>query len=469
MTPKSKYATPTRKSYLDTLVQQKIIKPTSRDWLTGALDPFHDFQFNPQGLPDQFSGSSVVQFIKRKVSILPPAGLAADAKWDAHIFTAPLMKTMDGKPIGVAPGYWTDPDLFTAAIGTVNVHVVPTGQPSLPNEFPIPITLPFPGRQTISPCDDGNDYSLMRLIGGGFEIHNDTADLYKNGSATVYAQPSAIELDHGVFGIDGIDPGYATGLGVWNKSRMPPSTISEATSNVNSITWSAADGCYVPFLLDIDECDFRQASAVPFAMTKVDSSVDFYSVSPAYGTALQLGPFGALAPVLVPAAPVRMASLETCGAYFTGLSSQTSLTLDVRFIVEVAPTAANTTLVSLASPSSEYDPDALVLYSRACRELPAGVKVSMNAGGDWWRIVSGAINWAAPIISKMGPYGAAAAGVAKGVQVIGDTVATHRQERRGTGNPRPPDPNAGQLKLGKKPKAQPPKKGAKTRTGLKMA
>lgn len=435
MTLVPKYANPTRKSYMDSLVQQKVIKPSSRDWLTGALDPFHDFQFTPEGLPDQFSGSSVVQFIKRKVTIQPPEGLLATEKWDAHIFTAPLLTKHDAAPMAAGPGGMYNEDLMTCSLGTLNAFVVKSGLPTLPNALPS-ITTPFPGRQVLSPCDEGNTFSLMRLIGGGFEVHNDTAELYKNGSVTVYSQPSTIESDFGcVYAKDGAT--QLSNLGAFNKSRMPPSTIGEATANVNSTTWSAAEGCYVPFLLDVAKLDFSQSSAIPLVMVKVDNS-DNYGAYPAWGIKTENGvppPFIDGATVGQRAIePVRLAHLETSGAYFTGLSPETILTLDVRFIVEVAPTAANTTLISLATPSSEYDPDALVLYSRACRELPAGVKVNMNAAGDWWRIVSGAIKFAAPVVAKLGPYGAGIAAAASGVSAIGDAAQEMRQQRKADKN-----------------------------------
>lgn len=423
----NKYATPTRKSYLDTLVLNKVIKPSSRDWLTGALDPFHDFQFTPEGLPDQFAGSTVVQFIKRKITINAPTTLVAGDKWDAHIFISPTMVSRAFQGCTSSPGTLNSDGAYTHQLGTVSVVKVKSGTPTLPNTIPFPPPAVFQA-QVLSPCDNGNDFSLMRVIGGGFEIHNDTAELYKNGSVVVYAQPTQRDIDYGVANFVG-SPQHQ---GNWYRTRSPPATVSDATSNINSVTWSAAEGCYVPFLLDMEDMDFRQATAIPMVMNKVDSSLD-YAFTPAITNSLAATGDDSN---IKASEPMRYAGLETTGAYFTGLSFESILTLDVRFIVEIAPTPANTTLISLATPSSEYDPEALVLYSRACRELPAGVKVSMNAGGDWWKIVSGAINYAAPIVAKMGPYGAAISAGAQGIRVIGDTVQKAREGRRGTQNPR---------------------------------
>lgn len=414
--PVYKPAAPTKSSYLDTLVAGKAITTDSKDWLTGALDPFHDFNYSPEGLPDQYSGSTVVQFIKRKHTIVAPSTLADGQKWDCHIYTAPIMTSETALAALHNPGYIGVPNTsLTRGLGTLNVCRVVSDANTVYDSG---------NYANFSPCDNGNDFSMMRIIGGGFEVHNDTAELYKNGSITVYSQASEscsrfVTADRGL---------ELDMVGVAQQARLPPVTIAEATSLVNARTWSALDGCYVPFILDVRQSEFQQATASPLILNKVDSSAAYGALTTALVTNFER--VNAESTALRATSPLRSAGLETVGAYFTGLTKETVLTLDIRFIVEVAPTAANTTLTSLASPSSRYDPTALELYSRAVRELPPGVKVSMNAAGDWWRIVSSAIRLAAPIVSKMGPYGQAAAAAAQGIQAIGDRVLEQRLNKK---------------------------------------
>lgn len=370
----------------------------------------------------------MVQFIKKKVTITAPAGFAAGDKWDCHIFSLPIMTSQVGRPGTIAPGKITLSATNAGSFATVNINKGVTGVGLLPNNVTWAPPLGF-ASSGYSPCDNANDYSMMRLIGGGFEVHNDTADLYKQGSVTVYAQPTDSQSDFGV--IQYSPTSYAASL--WDKTRMPPIDIQSATSNVNSVTWSAADGCYVPFQLDTENLHFSQATAIPLISAFADSSLPGFSPTPAWGVETDRASFAdASAAVTVGRAdqPLRRAGIETTGAYFVGLGYDTVLTLDMRFIVEVAPTPANTTLISLATPSSEYDPEALILYARSVRELPPGVKVTMNAAGDWWRMVSGAINYAAPIVSKFGPYGTAIAGAARGAQMVGDTIQQVRNENK---------------------------------------
>lgn len=413
--------------------------------MTGALDPFHDFQYHPEGVPDQYSGPSVVQFLKRKITISKPAALAAGAQWDAHFFTAPIMKTMNGVAGAYLPGNYREYTAWAGSLGTVNVVTCLSGGRSLPltvNDSP-PTNYTS---QSFSPCDLGNDYSMMRIIGGGFEVHNDTAELYLNGSVSVYSQPNESDFQFTVLGIAG-----DSGSGGLHKTRMPPSILSEAVSNVNSRTWEAKHGTYTTFQLDIEKLGFEQATGQPVVMCKTDQSLDYVLASPTFSSDCELVaqpdglyPFKAFRSVV----PVRRAAIETSGAYFTGLDEHSVLTLDIVFIVEIAPTPANQTLISLATPSALYDPEALVLYSRALRELPPGVKASMNASGDWWKMVSGAINFVAPVLAKMGPYGAAAAGAARAGQIVGNSVIEVRrqkqerreaeQAKRNTSQPRAP-------------------------------
>lgn len=409
---------PTKSSYLDTLVAGKAITIDSKNWLIGALDPFHDFNFSPEGLPDTYSGPTVVQFIKKKLILTAPAGTVGT--WDAHIFTAPLMSTENGSYGLYEPGVFSIPAPAELPMGTINAYCVPAGTKSLPIKGTTAYTAPYELR-CISPCDNGNDYSMMRIIGGGFEVHNDTPELYKNGTVSVYSQASQYEKEFTRFSY-AVDTDFG---GDASKARMPPQYANDAVQLVNTRTWSALDGCYVPFVLDLSRSHFQQATSAPLILNEVDSSAAYGTTTAAFVLNIE-----EVNGYYRSKSPLRMAGLETVGAYFSGLTKETVLTLDVRFIVEVAPTQANTTLVSLASPSSQYDPLALELYSRAVRELPPGVKVSANAAGDWWRVVSGAIKVASPIASKFGPYGQAASAIMSGAGVIGDRIVENRLKKK---------------------------------------
>ena len=91
------------------------------------------------------------------------------------------------------------------------------------------------------------------------------------------------------------------------------------------------------------------------------------------------------------------------GAYFTGLSAQTSLTVTMRAFVEVFPSPGNP-LVPLAHPSSPYDAKVLQCYSEIMSELHAGYPVRDNAAGDYFRKAYAALKHAISI-GRMIPGG----------------------------------------------------------------
>jgi len=82
--------------------------------------------------------------------------------------------------------------------------------------------------------------------------------------------------------------------------------------------------------------------------------------------------------------PTVVPEMMVSGAYFTGLSEQTKLTLTLRVFVEVFPAAGNA-LVPLAHPSNPYDAKALQCYQEIMSHMRSGYRVDDNAFGDYFR------------------------------------------------------------------------------------
>lgn len=412
---------PTRKSFLDNLVNSSTITPDSRNFLIGALDPFHDFEYTAKGVPDMFAGNSVIQFLKRQVTISKPAGLAAGKNWDCHICTFPLLDTRAFSNYSASYSNFvqSDPTVVHMQLGTVSVLSGESGTPLLPDGAtwnPVAYT-----SQGFSPSDNGNEFSLQRIAGIGYEATNTTAELYLNGSVTCYSQPQEIQDNWMQYSASEV-------FGAHNVGRLPPVNITQANSNINSVTWAAKEGCYVPVRMDLADTKFQLASAKVLAFKSVDSTGD--DQSPAI--VMDGDSTGSNTPVFA-SEGYRLAGLETCGSYFTGLTPETTITLTIRFIVEVAPTPANQTLISIAKPAAEYDPAALVLYTRAVRELPPATMLKNNADGDWWKVISGAIRTAAPLLGTMGPtagiVGKLAVGAVNGIDFARHSVNTVRNSQ----------------------------------------
>jgi hypothetical protein len=106
---------------------------------------------------------------------------------------------------------------------------------------------------------------------------------------------------------------------------------------------------------------------------------------------------------------------HTIGAFFTGLSNQSSLTVTLNCWIEYFPSPIDQSLVVLATPSPRYDLIAQEIYSEALADMPVGVMVKENGLGDWFKdTVAKVSSWAAPALSAVPhPLAQAAASAAK--------------------------------------------------------
>jgi len=236
---------------------------------------------------------------------------------------------------------------------------------------------------------DNNGKSMMRLIAGGFEVHNDTPSLTKGGNVCVYSMPN----DHIKRQVV-VRGSLANGLGTTSVMRTPPTSPTEAALLGDARNWEAAEGCYVPIRLHLeDDTSFHPYETDILSMRYNDEPLALSGTW--FSTALS-ATFDTEEPSKAYASyndiPWRKAPIETTGAYFSGLDETTVLTLDLRFIVEIAPTHANTAMVSMASPSAPYDPKALACYTNCQMSLPPGVPVRFNDKGKWWQMVLKAVN-----------------------------------------------------------------------------
>lgn len=96
---------------------------------------------------------------------------------------------------------------------------------------------------------------------------------------------------------------------------------------------------------------------------------------------------------------------DTSGVHFTGLSYASTLTVNVRWLIERMPGPRESDLVVLATPSASYDPLALELYTRCLGDMPPGVMLSENPLGEWFRsALSKVADWAPKIGNVVGNF-----------------------------------------------------------------
>jgi hypothetical protein len=107
---------------------------------------------------------------------------------------------------------------------------------------------------------------------------------------------------------------------------------------------------------------------------------------------------------------------DTSGVHFTGLSYTTTLTVNVRWLIERIPGPNEADLVVLATPSASYDSLALELYTRCVNDMPPGVMLSENPLGEWFRdALSKVSDWAPKVGNALGTF-------IPGASIIGNGV-----------------------------------------------
>jgi len=375
-------------------------------WVTRALDPFHDYNVQIAGMPDHDTEPTAIQTLRRKITITKPSGLAAGAKFDVHIFTLPILETLKVRELGptsrahLYDGIDTGTSEFDA--GTVNVQIVESGS----NTFPGDGAYGSVGVRSVQALsvNDNNGLSQKKIIGGGFEIHNDTSALNMGGSCLVYTQPQS-----DVHQLTLVSSNGASALpAAVHKGRAPPVNIGSASQIPNSKTWQASEGCYVPFRLDIAKGSEFKPKSVDLPAYVVNDDVGSDLTGGVVAEASSSTGMRYLSPGLT--SGCHHAPIETVGAYFTGLPEDSVLTLDVLFLVEVCPTSANPALLSLVRPTAFFDPTALELYCRTVAAIPAGTPVANNNTGSWWRMVKDVARQVMPYVGAAAPIVLSATG-----------------------------------------------------------
>jgi hypothetical protein len=380
---------------MDRLMKRELptLTKKGREWLKAAIDPFHDTVETVQGFPDPQGGYSIQLCVKRSITVTKPKLLPPGATWDAHICLTGLLldtpiqtatcQTVSGLTI---PSVQTRTDLIDPAntIGTVTVVTEVTGQPTMPSFVtPFNPTSPTLAMRSVSPVRidpltgqavDGFLGGRARLNFAGFEVVNTTAPLYASGAVTAYNQLGA--PDKQMFQ----DYGEATPY--WVQSA-PPANHKEAMLLQGARQWRAAEGCYVVGQFAGVQLPATQPEGAGFLWLGGDVDPGTQGAPGVYNYGVVLkDDFGvptAVCPTFVKTAPIL-----GHGAYFTGLSEQTVLTLNARFGIEMFPTEKDPIAMLASSMSPYYDPASLEAYQRIIFDMPPGVPLSENFTGEWF-------------------------------------------------------------------------------------
>jgi len=402
---------------LNRLAAETGLSAPAVEWLKTALDPFHDTPLNCTGVPDSVIGNSVVQCIKSSVNISAPTGLAPDTNWAVHVqmepffanSATPLQFVAANQTTGNVGSFLQMPNIATdfRPVYPVNILSYPDNDVSdFSNPFvPFPSTAGYATTQfNLNANYTDGDY---RVVSQGFEVLNTTADLTRQGLCTVYRTPVPTFLDTSVANFGFLKTDVA---GQWCQGAQvlvidgPPANINDALKLPNTKQWKASEGCYVT--AHINDCDIpvNNNSWVQPLVQRLGSGGGVSQFNSPRPSVVTLGDFS------YPSfREISWAPMDISGAFFTGLSPSTTLTINWNIYIERFPSKLQGDLVVIAKPSPNYCPMAFELYKAIAMELPVGVMQKENGLGDWFRDAVNTVSEIVTPVMSMIPHPAAQA------------------------------------------------------------
>lgn len=401
------------------LVDQNTLTPSGRDFLIASLDPMHDNQLKDlAGWPDVEAASSVVRCIKQTQSV----SSNTTGVWDFSLNLFPFLQNIPAAAGQRANNLIAamDPAALVRPYGGLAGYQLTPGQElDLINNSP-----------TFQLClDDVYSSGASRIIGIGIEVINTTSSLYKQGQVICWRQPNGSILDRHHFTLIQAEGDVPLSGAVIQEF---PRSVPQAMLIAGSRQWEASDGCYivVPF---VGQDNPPQLVGYTQPLMRVQFEDDNNAVDRTFSVPLattvpvaDFNPGVLMTPVMIDGragfGPVldnfvqqatKLYPIQQVGAYFQGLSEQTTLSVTLNVFVETFPTVAEPEIVVLATPSAIYDPVALQIFSNALSTLPVAVPAGFNPFGEWFTdIVSTLSDWLTVPATAISPALGAGVGAA---------------------------------------------------------
>lgn len=395
--------------FLENLSNQKLLSDKGREYVIAAVDPFHDRPLdNLCGFPDQITAPSIVRCVKQtaSVSATSAGGSAPAGAWSLHVCAFPWENQITFVPTqnGGRKGNVVNLNVASPSNGLGGVCAMRSDNGT--NDWMAAGTASnFLASIVPDPNGTGLLDSPYRIIGYGFEIHDTTAEINKQGSCMVWKAPFVPRDPCTWFAINTpISAQYTFTTMSASVGYAPPISTAQASQYPGSQVWEAKEGVYMvldqtsmsnpPYNSDYTAPAFFNANADEPLQQSIASAVNttgLYfptvgdgSISTTLTMAGATAPnnvfvFNASSPQNFHLNPYRMG-----GAILSGLNPAATFQITVKWYIETFPTLADTKSLLSAKPSSFYDPYALEIVSRAFMEMPIGVPVRFNNLGDWF-------------------------------------------------------------------------------------
>jgi hypothetical protein len=380
---------------IDMMSRKAMLTEEGASWLKIALDPFHDLPVQHiAGWPDITSADSVVRCVKKTMTITKPASLP-DANWGFSVVVDPDSVIASYGRYGRANNVLS---VLTATTVAGGVRVYCSEAPYI---FDFQVGMEY---QT----EPDNIYlkGLCRIIGMGFEITDDTAELYKQGHCFHARQSNDIGPPFTIqVGQKGSTSQLTTATAV--PVRAMYRTVESMTLNPMCVSWPAKQGSYTVCAFNGVNPPRAAGYETPFMIRNNDPDTGDDNVGGILTTntvdVFVHSPIGVDANNMSAMPPSKVIPIDCHQSIYTGLHSSATFTVTVKYYIESFPSIAEKDVLVLASPSAPYDPVALEMYNYALAHLPVAVPVGDNPDGEWWaEVVEAATGVLAPMAAAFG-------------------------------------------------------------------
>lgn len=417
----------------------------SQDWLLSAVDPFHDFEHPIEGAPDH----AVSRSYTRKFTQSGTVGVAAadqsilirfngyHGSGDANFYASGTNNLLEVSPLEVGKTF-APIQVFRAAVGSTNsMASYNAGTSNSQLKF--------------YTCQVGGVPS--RLCSLGIEVTDITPALYKKG--TIYACHANGEVQNGHYICNSSLVVSAATVGFVRKP-VSPFSAPQIANMPGSYVGQAAKGLYLQARLNVIQPP-RQTSDVSSDASATKGSRNEHPVLTEPGATT---PSDARTVFFYPtcnagddiAGNVSWTAFDHRTSWSDSGFTPFSILIDsvaaeslfkivVKATVEYFPQVTHPFECGLATYSPPYDPLAFALYHEIMRQIPAGVPVSMNPGGEYFRMLVAAAKRVGYALQSASPY------IGMALSTVGDA----------TGDPRVKAVAKLVTALGARPRSNPPR------------
>jgi len=398
-----------------------------REWLIGAIDPFHDTPLQVCGYPDGNKNPVCVQIVRQSFNLSCPAGITTGT-WDAHVISTPFAKgvkfnnnsQMGGTNSNPTNSFYTGSTGVNVTVGGITSILQQTGTGFNPAVSP-------PSSLNVYQVNSIPDQYLVgnaRIIGKAFEVHNTTSDLNRQGMCTTWSTPVGDYSASGAYIHQLNTAGSFSQLTQCSLFALPlwPNSQSAATLIPGSRQWTAEQGAYV--VNRLETCN-------------IPVSEQGFPIQPFYdcgdvSTTLNLGAVPTIGDGVnntnAVFSNVFWDSFDQRGALFSGLSLQTTLTVNMMWLVERQPDPTISDLIVLTRPPPERDNIALDMYTHISDSLPTAVPVAENGLGDWFMdALSDVADFVSPVVSALPGVGGL---IGQGIGMMNNAYKKNKAKKR---------------------------------------